>query len=89
MTPDEEAAIIANLTSPHLDNMAREAMTADGRRAARAILLKREKAITRAMVRYLRRETLVSVRLERPRWMPSFVYRRLLRTIVFEERATR
>lgn len=89
MTPDEEAAIIANLTSPHLDNMAREAMTADGRKAARAILLKREKAITRAMQRYLRRETLVAVKLEKPAWMPRFVYRRLLASIVIEERATR
>lgn len=89
MTPDEEAAIIANLTSPHLDNMARQAMTADGRKAARAILLKREKAITAAMRRYLRRETLVSVKLEKPRLMPRWLYRKLLATIIFEERATR
>jgi hypothetical protein len=91
-TPDPrylEAAEIAKLATPALDNMAREAMTASGRHAARRILLKRERAITASMRRYLDLETLVSVRLRRPRWMPGPVYRWLLRTIIFEEVATR
>lgn len=89
MTPDEEANIIANLSSPHLDRMAAEAMTGAGRAAAREILRKRERAITAAMRRYLRRETLVSVKLEKPRFLPTWIYRRLLGSIIIEERATR
>lgn len=89
MTPDEEAGIIAGLSSPHLDRMAADAMTASGRGAAREILRKRERAITGAMRRYLHRETLVAVKLQRPRWMPAWIYRRLLSSIVIEERATR
>lgn len=89
MTPDEEAGIIASLASPHLDRMAAEAMTASGRGAARAILLKRERAITGAMRRYLHRETLVAVKFQRPGWMPAWIYRRLLSSVVIEERATR
>lgn len=89
MNRDEEAGIIASLTSPHLDNMAREAMTSSGRTAAREILRKRERAITAAMRRYLARETLVSVKLQKPRWMPKRLYRWLLASIVIEERATR
>ena len=89
MTPDQEAEIIANLATPHLDAMQKEAMTASGRKAAREILLKRERAITSAMRRYLARETLVSVHFRKPRWMPKRLYRRLLASIVIEERATR
>lgn len=89
MTPDEEAGIIASLSSPHLDRMAAEAMTSSGRAVAREILRKRERAITAAMRRYLARETLVSVKLQRPRWMPNWIFRRLLSSIVIEERATR
>lgn len=89
MTPDEEAGLIASIASPHLDRMAEEAMTAAGRATAREILRKRERALTAAMRRYLARETLVAVKLEKPRLMPRWLYRRLLGTIVFEERATR
>lgn len=89
MTPDEEAGLIARISSTHLDAMAEEAMTASGRAVAREILRKRERALVAAMRRYLARETLVSVKLEKPRLLPRWIYRRLLATIVFEERATR
>lgn len=89
MTPDEEAGIIAGLATTHLDRMAKEAMTGAGRAAAREILRKRERAITAAMRRYLRRETLVAVKLQRPSWMPTWIYRRLLGSIIIEERASR
>jgi hypothetical protein len=83
------AGEIAKLTTPHLDSMAAEAMTASGRRAAREILRKRERAITAAMRDYLALEPWITVKLRRPGWMPRRVYGWIMRTIVFEERATR
>lgn len=88
-TPDPrylEAGEIAKLTTPQLDNMARSAMTATSRSAAREILLKRERALAASLRRYLGLHTLVAVRFHKPAWMPKALYRRLLRSIVIEER---
>ena len=85
LTPAE----VAQLSAPALEYMAREAMTASGRVTARRILLKRERAITASFRRYLELDTLLSVKLHRPRWMPRRLYRWLLRTIIFEEIATK
>ena len=81
-TPGE----IAQIPSPHLENMARAAMTASTRSAAREILLRRERLLSAAMRRYLGMHTLVSVKFNRPRWLPKPVYRMLLRSIIVEER---
>lgn len=91
-TPDPkylEAGEIAKLTTPQLDNMARNAMTASSRSSAREILLKRERALAASLRRYLSLQTLVVVRFHKPAWMPKRLYRRLLRAITIEERATR
>lgn len=82
----EAAAAIAKTDFGRLGMLEGSAMTGTTRRMAREVARKRERAIAAEMKRYLRLETEIRVVFVRPRWMPNRLYRRLLRSIVIEER---
>lgn len=87
---DEErasAAAIAKIDHSKLGALERTGLTATTRKLSREIARRRERAIADEMKRYLRIETEIRVVFVRPRWMPSRLYRRLLRSIVIEERS--
>lgn len=83
----ESAGAIAKTDFGRLGMLAAGAMTAGTRREARRVAKKRELAIRAEMKAYLRLDTEIAVLFVRPRWMPNRLYRRLLRSIVIEERA--
>lgn len=83
----KRAGAVARLSDAELRDLEENAPTATTRRKAREISVARSRAIGRELSNYLELRKEIRVSLRRPSWMPRAVYRRLLRSIIVEERA--
>jgi hypothetical protein len=85
----KRAGNVARLSDAELRELETQAPTGTTRRLARRIATERSRAIQAELRSYLSIREEIRVEIRRPRWMPGALFRRLLRSIVVEERAGR
>jgi hypothetical protein len=83
----KRAGNVARLSEAELRELETQAPTGTTRRLAREIGTRRSRAIQAELRNYLDLKPTIRVEIRRPRWMPGAMYRRLLRSIIVEERA--
>lgn len=77
---------IGALSAPELTALQDHGLTRQTRAAARELARQRERAFGQQLRTYLRVSEEIRVAFHRPRWLPEWAYRRLLKSISIETR---
>lgn len=78
---------VGQLDATALRALEEHGLTGSTRRAARELARQRERAFGEQLRAYLKATEEIRVSFHRPRWLPEWAYRRLLRSISIQTRA--